>query len=265
MSLFRRLIRINQVLSYSIESMLPQELQRDGSQWFTEAFVPRYLRPGLKIYDVGGGRHPTFSAEQVRALNLDVTGIDISRVELDAAPPGTYARTWCADIAQVCGEGDGDLVLCRTLLEHVADVEKAISALASLLKPGGIALIFVPNRRAVFAQLNRLLPQEFKRRLLFTLFPMAREGQGFVAYYDRCTPGELKTLSSRNALRVEAEHYFYRSDYFTFFLPAHLLWRAYSSFTRMMWKEEASETFLMALEKGPLRDGAGTSTSTLTT
>jgi SAM-dependent methyltransferase len=39
-----------------------------------------------------------------------------------------------------------DLILSHEVLEHVADDRKAVSEMARVLKPGGRAIIFVPNR-----------------------------------------------------------------------------------------------------------------------
>ena len=99
-----------------------------------------------------------------------MVGLDIDGKELSAAPDGLYDRTAAADITKYRGQGDADLVICQALLEHVHDTGRALEAIASILKPGGRALIFVPSRNAVYARLNLLLPENLKRRILFAFF-----------------------------------------------------------------------------------------------
>jgi SAM-dependent methyltransferase len=63
--------------------------------------------------------------------------------------------------------------VCQALLEHVSDVNGAFESIASILRPGGQAVIFVRSRNAVFARINLVLPEKFKRWILFQVFPQA--------------------------------------------------------------------------------------------
>ena len=151
------------------------------------------LRSGQVVVDVGGGKQPLISAEQKHAFGLTVIGFDISAAELGAAPAGRYDECICADITDFRGTAQADIVICQALLEHVTSTERAFRTIGSLLKPGGLALIFAPSRNAVFARLNLLLPQRLKRAILFAVFPESRHAQGFVSYYDRCTPRDFES------------------------------------------------------------------------
>src|SRR5262249_9719381 len=75
------------------------------------------------------------------------------------------------------GSSEADLVICQAVLEHVADTGSAMSCIASMLKPGGVALLFIPSRNAAFARLNLALPSGFKRALLHGLYPSTRFGR----------------------------------------------------------------------------------------
>jgi 2-polyprenyl-3-methyl-5-hydroxy-6-metoxy-1,4-benzoquinol methylase len=67
------------------------------------------------------------------------------------------------------------MLLCKAALEHVGDVEQAFAAFASILKPQGLALIWVPSRHAAFARLNMALPEKMKRNILFCFSAHAGE------------------------------------------------------------------------------------------
>ncbi len=245
----RQLIDMQVRWSKAFDALLPEHYRVDGNRFFIDEFAPRYLTPGLRVFDVGSGRSPYLSKERKDALRLHVTGLDISRSELDAAPAGAYDQTIESDITLYHGRRDADLVICQALLEHVTDVGLAMAGIASILRPDGIALIFVPSRNAAFARLNLLLPQRLKRWLLFSIFPQTRNTQGFASYYDRCTPRALAALVSQCGFSIAEERHFWASAYFSFCLPVHIAWRGWLAAFRCVAGPQSAESFCMALKK----------------
>jgi len=140
-------------------------------------------------------------------------------------------------------------VLCQAVLEHVKDVENAFAAISSILKNGGLALIFVPSRNAVFARLNIILPQNVKKAILHYVYPNTARDQGFPSYYNKCTPLEFKQLARDNNFSVIEERFYFKSGYFTFFFPAYLVWRLWILLFHFLLKEQAAETFSIVLKK----------------
>jgi SAM-dependent methyltransferase len=238
-------------LSRRFDALLPTVYSIDGNRTFQQEYVPAFLAGTTcpVIYDVGGGKNPYISNEQKLKLNAVVVGLDISQAELDAAPPNTYDRVVCADISTYRGNHDADVVICQTLMEHVQDVPRAFAALSEILKPGGILLIFVPSRNAVFARLNLILPEALKRRILFAIFPHTRRAQGFASFYNHCTPAAFRTLAEENLLDVVDLRLFYCSMYFSFFTPLHVIWRLWIVLFRAIAPTSAAETFAIALRK----------------
>lgn len=250
MSLLRAFINLNIGLSRWFDrKFLPPLFLKDGNQNFINEMAPSYLRQGMKIYDVGGGKQPFVDVSKKDDLCLTVVGLDISQSELDRAPVGAYDETICADIANVQGRADGDLVLCQAVLEHVKDTEGAMRSIASLLKPGGKALIFVPSRNAVFARLNVLLPENIKRKILYGVYPKARAAQGFPSFYHRCTPNDFIAMANHNGLAEVESHYYYISSYFSFLFPVYLVWRIWVVLFKSVAGHQAAETFSMVLVK----------------
>ena len=140
-------------------------------------------------------------------------------------------------------------MIFQALLEHVNDVESAFQAISSILKPGGLALIFVPSRNAVFARLNIILPQNLKKAILHSIYPNTRRNQGFPSYYDRCTPSAFKTLAKSNDLFLVDARYYYISSYFSCFFPLYLIWWIWIVLFYFLYKEQAAEAFTMAFRK----------------
>jgi 2-polyprenyl-6-hydroxyphenyl methylase/3-demethylubiquinone-9 3-methyltransferase len=236
-------------MARSFDRFLPDAFRRDGNRDFADQLVPTQLVPGALIYDVGGGKHPNVGEWRRLQLGLSIVGLDIDAEELAAAPAGAYERTICADISSYRGSADADLAICQAVLEHVSNTDAAMRALASIIKPGGTVLLFLPSRTAVYAALNRILPHVWKRWLLYRIYPRSQQVQGFPAYYDRCTPSQILNLARKHGLEVESARYFFYSDYFSFCFPLHVAWRMWQLLFRLLRGNQAAETFSLVLHK----------------
>ncbi|SMQ76587.1 2-polyprenyl-6-hydroxyphenyl methylase / 3-demethylubiquinone-9 3-methyltransferase [Sphingopyxis terrae subsp. ummariensis] len=257
MGLARVFIDMNVRLSRAIDGLLPSRLRRDGNRTFLADFAPHALQPGAVLYDVGGGSQPFVNGAAKQQYDMTVIGLDISADEMANAPAGIYDRMIATDLCTYRGDGDADVVMCQATMEHVPDGAGAIAAIASILKPGGRAFIFAPSRNALFARLNLLLPQAVKEKILFALFPAKATGHdGFPAFYDNCTPRQIAALAAKNGLVVEQRVLFWTSSYFTIFVPAYLVWRAYQGLSYLFRGDNAAETFIFVLAKPPKVDDA---------
>jgi 2-polyprenyl-3-methyl-5-hydroxy-6-metoxy-1,4-benzoquinol methylase len=248
--MLRSFINSQRWLSRKLDKLLPIKYRTDGNRDYLNSLVPKYLEQNLTIYDIGGGKTPYLSPSKKKTLCARVFGLDIDQEELSRAPLGAYDEIICADITKFRGNHEADIVICQTLLEHVSDVESAFKAIESILKPGGLALLFVPSRNAVFARLNIILPQNLKKFLLHTIFPNTKQNQGFPSYYDKCTPSEFLRMASSNNLMLVESRFYYISTYFSFFFPAYLVWRLWVLLFHSLLKEQAAETFSMVFRKG---------------
>lgn len=249
MSLLRRFIRLNQQLSARVEHSLLAASCVDGMSHYTYELLPQYLQPGTVVYDIGGGASPVLSLTQKQQLGLRYIGLDIAAEALAAAPAGCYDATFCGDIAQHRGQGEADLCICRAVLEHVPDVPGAFAALASILKPGGLLVLFVPCRNAPYARLALLLGERLKKRLLFTLFPDTRGTQGFPSYYQHCTPQGFRRLAAANGFEEVCMQDYMYSFYTSFFVPLHVFYRLSTLGLRRLLGSEFCEGFSLVLRK----------------
>ena len=245
----RTFLNFQRYLSNRFDSLLPEKYVVDGNSDYPRSMVRNYLKSNQNIFDIGGGKNPVLSMEEKLALNARVVGVDIDADELDRAPPLIYDETICADLRKLDVQNYADLIICRTLLEHVEDVPRAFKVMADVLSEGGELVIFVPNRNAAFARLNRLLPEGAKRWLLKTFDPGSEVDQGFRAFYDQCTPKDFKRLAEENSLIIVQEKYYYSSAYFKVFFPVHFVWRLWILLYSSVAGENAAETFAMAFRK----------------
>ena len=124
MSVLRRVVALQQRLSFGFDRIvLPARLRTDGNTDFAASFVPPYLHAGVTVYDIGGGSTPFVTRQMKQRLGLEVVGLDIESQELARAPAGLYDRTINSDICDYPGKEEADLVICRSVLEHVRDAD----------------------------------------------------------------------------------------------------------------------------------------------
>ncbi|WP_407153960.1 class I SAM-dependent methyltransferase [Bradyrhizobium sp. STM 3557] len=250
----RQLIASQVALSSSFDRLLPQSFRIDGSKDFKKRIVPSYLRPGLVVYDIGGGARPCVDLETKRRLGLTVNGLDLDGEQFAKAPRGLYDRAIIADIATYQEQNAADLVVCKSTLEHVHDTEAALARMARLLNPGGTLLVYVPSRNALYARLNVLLPERLKLRLLSAFMPNQADHLGFPAIYDHCTPRDFRRFAANSGLQIKELRPYYISSYFAVVFPIYVLWRVWILAYRAMAREHAAESFaLIACKPGAPR------------
>lgn len=158
-----------------------------------------------RIGDVGGGKKPYAVIAGLDASGKTYFGLDLDADELAQAPADSYSETRVLDL---CSPPEDlkdafDLIICRSTLEHVSDTEAALAGLTSLLASGGRCYIKLPCRKALFAQLNLIIPDETKRRIMHAIFPH-KEGDGFPALYDKATPSAIRHMARYSKLEVVA-------------------------------------------------------------
>jgi SAM-dependent methyltransferase len=249
MGILTTLIHSQRRMSKAFDSLLPCHFRIDGHLSFRQAFAPPHIRPDIEVWDVGGGKFPFIDANTKRLHHIHSVGLDISGEELAGAATGTYDETFVADITKFVGRGTADLIICQAVLEHVRDTAAALRAFETILKPNGIALVFVPARNSWFARLNLLLPEKLKLRLLTTFHREWEGGQGFPSYYDRCTGPDFRRMAGSCGLDVVDEHFFHESGYFNVAFPIHVLWRLWVLLGFKLDRARWAETFCMAMQK----------------
>jgi 2-polyprenyl-3-methyl-5-hydroxy-6-metoxy-1,4-benzoquinol methylase len=233
--------------------LFPESWRKNADYDFEHRLVPELLRAGMHVWDVGCGSRPLVGFATKQCLRLRITGLDIDSSELDLMAPGLCDSTLVADLCLFRGDGAADLVLCRTVLEHVADADRAFAGLVSIVRPGGIIAICVPCRNALFARLNLLIPESAKRFLLYWIWPQKADGHsGFQARYDRCTPTDFFMLAEAHGLRVRQLNTYWKTTYFTFLLPLWASWRICQLIARAMIGDQAAEGFVVIAERSEL-------------
>ena len=151
----------------------------------------------LRVLEVGGGRTPLLAPEECDSLGIEYWVNDISQDELDLVADDY--KTARFDIAGAPGElpmDEFDVVFSRSVLEHVADTDRAISNTRSLLRPGGVMIHTFPTLYNPAYLVNKVLPDGASRFLLRRVVHFTYEK--FPAKYHKTTSSrrQLKRLES---------------------------------------------------------------------
>lgn len=182
------------------------------------------LQPGIAILDLGSGRNPTIASDE-RPDGTTYVGLDLSAVELVAAPAGAYDEHAIADIATLQDQlvGRFDLIVSWQVLEHVRDLGAAMVCVRAYLKPGGTFVAMLSGSRSAFALINRVLPFHVAEPIVARVMGRSSSNPVFPAYYDRCYAAALDELLASWS-RVRISSFFRGAGYFRF---SRLLSRAY--------------------------------------
>lgn len=129
--------------------------------------IARNLRSGQRMLDAGCGRYLKFAREF--SDRAHVVGIDVDPVlETDnsRAPFGVRG-----DLSALPFPGGYfDLVISRSVIEHLAEPERVFREFWRVLRPGGKAVIITPNKYDYVSVIAALTPYRLHRLLVGRIF-----------------------------------------------------------------------------------------------
>lgn len=112
----------------------------------------------LAIYEAGGGSTSFLPLSVLRRAHVTVVDIDEDQIRNN-----DYAQeTILGDIQTHRFAPDSfDLIICYNVIEHVPDVEAALTGFCQALKPDGLILIGAPNPRSLSGVVTKYSPHWF--------------------------------------------------------------------------------------------------------
>jgi len=223
--LFKRFVEWNKSICDRIEMMLPGEFTRSLLYLHERTVVAAMTgRRSQTVVDIGGGHFSPFAKHRDPKLGTRLVAIDIL---VEQIKKNTFADFGVvADVGQSIPLKDGsvDIIVTRSVLEHLEDNRDFFSECLRVLKDGGTCFHVFPCRFALFALINQIIPNAVANKLLFSLFPEWRERCGFRAYYHNCYSRSMIKRQLSAGLSIKEVYYrYYQAIYFKFFIPFYLL------------------------------------------
>ncbi|MGI8554393.1 MAG: class I SAM-dependent methyltransferase [Dehalococcoidia bacterium] len=220
------------MLPITVREMLAGHFPPRYDVWYSEFEdrVQAALKPGVQVLDVGSGRRPSLSVER-RPPGCLYAGLDLSAIELQQAPSGSYDEVHVGDVVKYIPEFDNrfDLIVSWQVLEHVKPLDVALENLRRYLRPGGQLVAQMSGTFSLFGVINRLVPQRLGLWAMKHLLDRDPETV-FPAYYDRCWYAALdRTLLLWTEREIISRYN--AAGYFGFWRPLQAAYIVYEDWT----------------------------------
>lgn len=253
----RAFLRANQALALRISRLFPHA-RFDIFAYYDDAVVAaaRDLKGGV-IADVGGGKSCSWAHRVQSADRPRIIAVDISEEELALNQDVDETRVADATNRLPFADGEVDLLVSRTVVEHVADNDAFAREALRVLKPGGRSIHMFPGRYAHYAIIARVVPFRLALWLLHLLRPESKGIVEFQVHYDRTTPSAMgKILRGAGFEDVRFRVSYFASLYFDWFLPLFLVSMAWEVFCSSFRLRNLAAYVLYSARK-PLDPAAG--------
>lgn len=155
-----------------------EELYRKyyGSRKFHDSLytdlIQKHLRPGQRLLDAGCGRYMKFCNQF--SSTAHVVGIDLeTTLETDNSRPPFGIR---GDIGHLpFPSGYFDMVISRSVVEHLEDPARVFREFARVLRPGGKAIVITPNKYDYVSLIAAITPYKLHRYLVSRIFGVSED------------------------------------------------------------------------------------------
>lgn len=139
-------------------------VEREFFLWIAKVLEDQHkVGGGIRLVEVGCARSQALPV-LARRLGVSVAGIDYSpngceQTQIMLKREGVSGEVYCSDIFAIPDtlKGSFDVVVSFGLIEHFSDTQKIVSALVTLLKPGGLIFTNIPNMRGTTGLAQKVL------------------------------------------------------------------------------------------------------------
>jgi SAM-dependent methyltransferase len=169
-----------------------------------ETEVGRLLRPDCTLLDAGCGR----AGELLQLLGprvREAIGVDVG--DFGALVTGPNCRYIRGDLSRIdLPDASVDIVVSRSVMEHLKDPLAAYLELGRVLKPGGYFVFLTPNLWDYASLLSRLIPNRLHASIVRRT-EGRDEADTFPTWYRSNTAGTVARLAAASGFRVASCRY----------------------------------------------------------
>ena len=203
-----------------------------------ERHVESMFSSSTVLLDAGCGRTvPVLRKYLGRVARL--IGVEI--VDFTDVPPGI--ESFQTDLAHIpLPDGSVDLIMSRSVFEHLADPEDVYKEFARILRPGGAVVFLTANMWDYGTLVARLVPNRFHARIIKRV-EGRNEEDTFPTQYKTNTRSEVNRLAASAGLKVES--FDYLSQY-----PNYLMFNGVLFFLGMCYEKVISRFDFLRFLRG---------------
>lgn len=224
MSALGRFIAANRRLCEAIDRRFPTFGRYPDSWKALEARIDASVDSGVgRVLELGGADRPMLEKNPA----YEYVGLDI---EEQPRCHEVYDRFLVQSVERpIDPEGTGfDLIVSKTLLEHVPDNDASFGAMHAALRPGGVMHHMIPCRNHPYSWILRAIGPRMQKRVIRWLHPANAEITGFPTFFDHCSVKDLDELLAKKGFEaVDIAPFYVATDYFRFFVPLYVVVRSF--------------------------------------
>lgn len=242
--MIKSFVRFNKTLSAYCEKRWPQIFGGDNC---THELLSRITtdiasRKPRRILECGGIDRPLLG----KSADYTYVGLDI---EDKQACYEVYDEFYVRSVEEPFGTL-ADMIISTTLLEHVRNNRSAVKQMHAALTDRGTTHHYVPSKYHPYSLLLRLLGPNLQKKLIAILRPEGKEVSGYPAFFDGCSPEEMKRLfEAAGFSEVDVRPFYRANDYFDFFVPAYVFITLFENLCRALsWRYWCSGFVITAVK-----------------
>jgi len=217
--MFKNFIRINKSICKKLEIRFPNFFgDPDNYNDDFKKLIDNYInhKSPKNILEAGGSNRPVLK----KSKNYVFFGLDI-----DSNPENykVYDSFLLQSIEKKLNQ-KFDMIISKTLLEHLPNNEKSLLTIYNGLNHDGVTMHYVPNKYHFYSVILRIIGPKLQKILIHHLRPEAETVTGFPAFFDNCSPNQMRKLLQNIGFKgIKIKTYFRATDYFSFFVPIFII------------------------------------------
>jgi SAM-dependent methyltransferase len=162
--------------------------------------IRKHLIPGQKVLDAGCGRYLRF-ARDLSGI-AEVVGIDLETTLETHNRCAPFAVR--GDVAVLpFRDGHFDMIISRSVIEHLEDPPQVFREFARVLRPGGKVVIITPNKYDYVSVIASLTPYRLHRSLVSRIFQVPEDDVFPTLYRANTMSAVRKAFSSAGLVPKE--------------------------------------------------------------
>ena len=164
-----------------------------------EKIILDHIGPGSVVLDAGCGRTAPVLQKLV-GFGKYLIGIDVCRLHKTQENKSLYLLK--SDLQTISlSDNSVDVIISRSVLEHVGNPVTAYKEINRVLKPGGYFIFLTPNYYDYASLIAKLIPNRFHSRIV-RLTEGRDEDDTFPTYYRSNTGRDIKKLAKITGFQV---------------------------------------------------------------
>jgi hypothetical protein len=143
-----------------------------------------------------------------------------------------------------------DVIISRTLLEHVPNNKASVKNMFASLKYSGQTHHYIPSKWHPYSVALRIIGPRLQKKLIPMLRPAAIDVTGYPAYFDHCSVNQMKSMFLKAGFtKIDIMPVYRANDYFAFFVPFYIVVSFFENICRVFDLTLFCSGFIISAER----------------